>query len=244
MAYDEIHREIVLFGGLGGVGRASPPMGDTWCWDGSAWRLAADTGPTPRDHVRMAWSDASGTLVLFGGFDGDAAARDTWSWDGSRWTRIADDGPSPRAAHAMARDPTDGAILLFGGRSLERFHGDTWRWDGRRWTLVERTGPSSRAFHGMAPSDSENAVLLFGGWEGAPAGRAYFDDSWAWCGSEWRRMDDRGPAVGGVYAMVHESTRRAVVLHGGGRKADGTAWHLERRTWLHRDGRWREQRLV
>ena len=238
MAYDESRGEIVLFGGLGGAGRGSLPLGDTWRWTGSGWRLAAPTGPSPRDHARMAWSAACGRLVLFGGFDGGAVVDDTWTWNGARWDPVGEPGPPARAAHAMARGPADGTVLLFGGRSLERFHGDTWRWDGRSWSCVSETGPSPRAFHGMTAAASEDVVLLTGGWEGAPARRTHRDDTWTWRGSGWRRSDAEGPSAGGVYAMTYESVRSTVVFHGGGRKADSTRWHLRDRTWFHRDGRW------
>jgi len=238
MAYDEVRDEVILFGGLSGIGRTRPPFGDTWRWTGSAWCEAKAAGPGPRDHVRTAWDRRTDRLILFGGFDGGAATGDTWAWDGERWEQVAADGPPPRAAHGMVCDPNDGSILLFGGRSLERFFGDTWRWNGNTWTRVSDEGPSPRAFHGMAPSVSDQAVLLFGGWEGTPAQRAYFNDTWAWSGVCWERVECESPPAGGVYAMTHDATGRGVLFHGGGRKAEGTTWCLEDRTWLHRDGRW------
>ena len=241
MAYDGTRGEIILFGGLGGVGRSQAPFGDTWRWAGSEWRKVDSTGPSPRDHVRMAWHAATDRLVLFGGFDGSEAVGDTWAWDGKRWTQIAAEGPPPRAAHAMVSDPKDDGILLFGGRSLEQYFGDTWRWAGRDWTKAGAEGPSPRAFHGMATCPTPQTIVLFGGWRGPPLKKSHFDDTWAWNGADWERLEGESPPAGGVYAMTYDPVSRGVLFHGGGRKADSANWDLQDRTWLHRDGRWMEK---
>lgn len=245
MAYDEARDEIVLFGGLGGIGRAQPPFGDTWRWNGSQWREVHTTGPSPRDHVRMGWEHVGGRLILFGGFDGRSDVGDTWAWDGERWTRVGQGGPPPRAAHAMACDPTDGSILLFGGRSLERFFGDTWRWGGHSWARISADGPSPRAFHGMASLIPRQEALLFGGWTGPSPQRTHHGDTWAWSGVGWERVDIiGGPPALGIYTMAYDAACQGVIFHGGGRKAEGVTWHLEDRTWLHRDGQWTAQDVV
>jgi len=76
--------EITLFGGSTARGL----VGDTWTWDGSAWRKQPVTGPSARYGPAMAL--LHGKNVLFGGagyLDGSFTAFDqTYEWDGTAWS--------------------------------------------------------------------------------------------------------------------------------------------------------------
>ena len=161
--------------------------------------------------------------------------------DGARTTRSGP--PGPRFGHGLAHDARSGLTVLFGGSTQARRvpKSDTWGWDGNVWSQVSEVGPTPRAFHGLATCPTARIVILFGGWEGAPSRRSHFADSWAWNGAGWQRLEGESPPAGGVYAMARDATGRGVLIHGEGRKAEGAAWHLEGRTWLHRDGRWTEK---
>ena len=149
---------VVLFGGdVGGS-----VVGDTWEWDGSHWRQAADFGPKPCRGAAM--TSAAGATVLFGGLEPTGQpprlSHVTWQWDGQRWVARQDMGPSGRWGHAIAFDEERGRIVLFGGLSVapdavDAAHGvlgDTWETSpppppanlttfadarqGREWTLL------------------------------------------------------------------------------------------------------------
>ena len=98
VAVDPGSRRLVLHGGLTrrrrlrrdlALGRrplvASPPIGDA--------------GPGPRSSPSMAFDEASGLTLLYGGDDGSEQYADTWAFDGSTWEQVARDGP---AADALA----------------------------------------------------------------------------------------------------------------------------------------------
>jgi hypothetical protein len=86
MTYDQVRREVVLFGGLDSNFQ---PLGDTWLWNGGHWRRHEGDGPSARDLTEMAFDTARGVTVLFGGDSNTSqgSLADTWEWDGSRWTR-------------------------------------------------------------------------------------------------------------------------------------------------------------
>ena len=88
MTYDQVRREVVLFGGLDSNFQ---PLGDTWLWNGGQWRRYEGDGPSARDLTEMAFDVARGVTVLFGGDSNsnEGSLGDTWEWDGSRWTRRA-----------------------------------------------------------------------------------------------------------------------------------------------------------
>ena len=85
-AYDSKRGRVILFGGAGETGF----FGDTWSYDGSAWRKLADTGPEPRGMGYLAYDRARDRVVLFGGRKGwpDGDLNDTWEWDGQTWRRV------------------------------------------------------------------------------------------------------------------------------------------------------------
>jgi hypothetical protein len=150
--YDAARGEVLLFGGHSpSASGSSRDWGDTWGWDGSAWREYTPDGPTPgaRPATRAAFDASREQVLLFGGAgsgNNAAAWGDTWVWDGARWTDLEADGPAPREWHALAYDPERALVLLFGGYSGPPFLGtapltDTWAWDGDAWRCVGGCAP-------------------------------------------------------------------------------------------------------
>ncbi len=140
---------------FGGVSEDRKTLGDTWEWDGAAWREVARDGPPPRARHRMAFDGNTETVLLYGGNappteprEGFDLLQDTWSWDGSRWTEHHAEGPGPRFMHAMAWDAARRRVVLYGGGREERdgTHrvstslDDTWEWDGARWSRAIAPG--------------------------------------------------------------------------------------------------------
>jgi hypothetical protein len=122
MAYDEVRKRVVLFGG-----DAPKPLGDTWEWDGTNWvRCASESSPPPRYYHGMVYDRARQQTVLFGGLDRTKCLNDTWKWDGKHWHRcLPTTTPSARANHAMAYDEHRQRTVLFGGGG-NRVFDDTW----------------------------------------------------------------------------------------------------------------------
>ncbi len=89
-ADDPIHGNIVLFGGVH-ICCGPPFLDDTWTWDGADWtQRSPATSPPSLDGSSMAFDDATGLVVLFGGRDNvtQLVTGQTWQWDGSNWTRV------------------------------------------------------------------------------------------------------------------------------------------------------------
>ena len=186
MAYHAATRKVLLFGGAKGT----HSFGDTWTWDGLAktWTQHSPApSPSPRRPM-MAYDDATGTVVLFGGDTGGVARDvrggvrkdtfydDTWIWDGATWTqRFPASAPPARGMAAMAYDPNLGAAVLFGGVSIPGGQAnDSWLWNGSDWKQMHpATAPTARFAAGMDYSPIANGLLLFGGF-----GTATVGDTW------------------------------------------------------------------
>jgi hypothetical protein len=142
LAYDARRRQVVLFGGLGDAttsGGGREYYGDTWVWDGHAWKKASETGPSPRSGHALAFDQRAGVVLLYGGFNARREyLADMWQWDGAQWTEIPLTGETPgrRTTHAMAYDPHRDRTVLYGGNVGREVFDDTWEWTGTRWTRV------------------------------------------------------------------------------------------------------------
>jgi hypothetical protein len=180
MAYDPATSSVVLFGGCN-VAPGTCTLGDTWTWNGSAktWTQQNPTNsPSPR-RAPMAYDDANGTMLLFGG---DKAVgvqyTDSWNWTGTNWVQVFPAStPSARTSANMTYDATLGMIVLFGGYAgvWEDSLNDTWTWNGIDWTEVyPATVPHNRYDFGMAYNPAHKAVLMFGGFSSGPA----LGDTW------------------------------------------------------------------
>jgi hypothetical protein len=78
LAYDRMLERVLL---SGGTGRGCPHFlcNDILQWDGAAWsRLDLFPTPGPRRQHAMAWDDARGEMVVYGGVGADTLAEDTW----------------------------------------------------------------------------------------------------------------------------------------------------------------------
>lgn len=192
LAYDRQRARLVLHGGrrlvTGPGGTGILVKNDTWERDAAGtWRFVTDQGPAPRYGHAMAYDEARGVTVLFGGFLCDSAFcspgggplhfGDTWEWDGTTWTEHIVPGPSARWLHAMTYDPVRQRVVLHGGRHpFGQQLMDLWEWDGTSWTARGTDGdptpgptgdplgqPKPRESHGLAFDRVRNVLVLHGG---------------------------------------------------------------------------------
>jgi hypothetical protein len=165
MVYDPRSATVVLFGGITVSGTA---LGDTWTWNGKtkAWTNHPVNGPSPR-RAPIAYDDAAGTIILFGGDDAAKAFGDTWEWTGSGWLqRFPAASPSPRGMPSMAYDAAIHRVVLFGGFHFHQScpYNDAWTWNGVTWSEVFPTKvPSGRWAAGMVHDPIVPGEVIFGG---------------------------------------------------------------------------------
>ncbi len=158
----------VLFGGQ----YSGWTLADTWEYDGSNWVQRSTGGPPHRINHAMAFDEARGEVVLFGGMgirnSNDAHYKDTWVWDGTVWREhFAVPGPVELQWHSMAYDAVRGVTILYGGRSMVQSgtFDDTWEWDGGSWTRVTTQGIPRFASNCRMSFDSTRGVAVLLGYE-------------------------------------------------------------------------------
>lgn len=242
MAYDELNRQVVLFGGFSDRG----PEADLWSWDGSAWtELAA--GPAPpsgRTGAAMAFDAARDELVVFGGLR-TTPLDETWTYHRQRGWRHVDTGttsPGELGDAAMAYDPVERVVILFGGTATGRDGlSRTWTWDGLRWRLRDSSqSPPPRSGHGLQYDSVRKRVVLFGGcglkysFEGMCVTQPY-SDVWTWSEVGWvdETPSSAAPRARSEGMMQFDASRQRTVLFGGWALGEflGDTWEWDGLRW-------------
>ena len=162
---------VAACGALGmtpGAAQASSASVPTWTQQPPA------AHPTARWGASMAYDAATGSVVLFGGFQppqrpASATPGPGTAPPGPSSTRRP--SPSARSGAAMAYDAATGTVVLFGGvKDSGGTLADTWTWDGTTWTQQHpATSPPARYDAAMAYDAATGTVVLFGGGGAAPA---------------------------------------------------------------------------
>jgi hypothetical protein len=141
MAYDSFRGVTVLFGGDTGTN-----SGQTWEWNGTAGRIRADVGATPRSYHDGFRRRAGPHRSCSAARRATTAASRGRGMERPGPLRSAGDAgtPSPREAHAMSYDSGRGVVVLFGGLDGTGTSGQTWEWNGTGWSQRATGGASRR----------------------------------------------------------------------------------------------------
>jgi hypothetical protein len=202
-------------------------------------QLQPGSSPGTRNSTAMAYDEARGAAVLYGGFRvGAGALSDTWEFDGATWAqRTPAANPGILNGHHVAYDSARSRTVLFGGaRNTSLGVGETWQYDGTNWTLVAATGPQGRVNHQLCYDIARGVTVLFGGHVDYNAG-PNLGDTWELAGAAWVQRSSTGPAQRTYHAMAYDTARRRTVLFGG--RGDGNVtlndtWEWDGATWTQR----------
>ena len=217
MAYDEGHRQVVLFGG---ATESSLEFNDTWLFtnpQGDQWTQAQPAAmPNATFDYAWAYDPRNMQTVLFeGSSQTHFGYAETWVWDGAAWTQKTPANSPPGGYWgSMADDGQE--LIFFGGFNLPAaaFSNDTWAWDGTNWTLKSpATRPPARRSAGLVYDKLHQRTVLFGGRD---SNGNYLSDTWVWDGSNWTQMLPAASPPGAVsLAMAYDDQRQNVVLFNG-----------------------------
>ncbi|MFT4513158.1 MAG: hypothetical protein ACI91B_001860, partial [Planctomycetota bacterium] len=236
-SWDSSRERIVAFGGqLGSLQQAA-----TKEWTGSAWvTINTANSPSARTRPAMAYDEARGETVLFGG--GSSFTNDTWTYDGTDWTQKSPSTvPAVRFGSAMAYDKVRQVIVMVGGFVPSGLDAnDIWEWDGNNWTQRPPNGgqPPPRGAHRMTFDESINQIVLVGGFRTA-IGQTV-SDTWSWSGTNWTQT----LALPGLsrcdQALGYDKARQRIIMYGGSNIISGAQTQLDD-TWEWSGGTWTQR---
>lgn len=187
--------------------------------------------PGPRSHHAIAFDDARGRLVVFGGDaanTGYSSTTDFWEWDGAAWSRPAPAVLPPVLHYAqMAYAPALGGCVLAG----RAYQGTTWTdhcwlWDGSLWTRLGDTPTQGHlAYDGLA----QHLVLISPGTFPGPLVVR------EWDGAQWLVRNTTGtvPTWFDLRRWSFDAARGCLVMPGIGQlyELHGTVWQHFQPAW-------------
>lgn len=208
---------ILLFGGSN---PNQTVLGDTWELGSASWtQLSPATSPPPTGDSWMIYDNATGNIVLFGGFrytvsPSGYAVADTWTYASSTWTnQSANNSVAPSARwglqQAAAFDTANGCGYLFGGSDSNDVNlGDTWSYGCANTTTSGGSGGSGGGGSGgnMSPRLSLSVTPSYG------AAPLFFNAS-------------------AQLLNATASTNYTLTLVADGPGSSGTAWNDSVRNW-------------
>lgn len=244
LTYDTV-RGVVLDAGTLLVSDGQSVNGSsTWTWNGGAspWAQASPTtSPQARRFASLAFDQAAGTAVLFGGVREIVSAtgipsfrisNDTWTWNGSAWTQqFPASSPSARQGASIAYDAAHKQVVLFGGGpGILGTYNDTWTWNGTTWSLqTPATSPPARQEASMAYDATHGTVVLFGGVDGSDNA---LSDTWLWNGTTWtQQFPTTSPPARQGAGMANHPASGGVLLFGGSGAKGADTWGWNGTTW-------------
>ncbi len=226
LVYDTARSRIAVTGGHGS--QPDHLFDDTWESDGNQWmQRDPRISPPGRLFHAMAYDQARGHLVLFGGFLGSQSDASTWVWDGTTWTKRSPAmSPPALRGHTMVYNPVRQRVILFGGSNSNgtMYYSDIWEWDGTTWNKASSALlPPARAIHTMVYHEARQSLLIFGGKNIS----GNLTDTWEWNGTTWIQHTPAHAPANPHGAMAYDSLRQRVIYFSGQSETwewDGTDW--------------------
>jgi hypothetical protein len=168
MVFDAFNGCSVLFGGQD---NGNAFLADTWLYEDQKWKKRAFwfwSHPSPRCGHAMAFDEALGQTVLFGGISPlDRPLGDTWTFDGSRWRKWKGKGPPARRYAALAYHPVLKGCVLHGGAVDDNGHevfGDTWLFRDGQWSpMSDAFDTTKRDDHGLGYHEVAGVMVMLEG---------------------------------------------------------------------------------
>lgn len=167
-----------------GEGPAQPNNGIAYL--SAQWKMQnPSVYPSPRTGAAMAFDNALGKIVLFGGHSSTGPLNDTWTYQGGVWTNISAQvtgAPAPRYDALMTYDASDGALLMVGGYATSMYENQSYLFNGTVWTATASI-PVRTASDVSGPTltyDALDGFVIFDGGGYGSNGPSYTYHSGVW----------------------------------------------------------------
>jgi hypothetical protein len=219
MVFDETRSDVVLFGGKRPEGFWGDVY-DTWIWNGSNWRVAGQTRPSPTLAGPIWFDRVHGKVAMVSEKSTNPNVKVLWFWDGTRWHESQFTVPSD-VIQAVYADDRRQAILR--GYSENR----TWIWDGNTFTFVYDDETFIRSYAGFVFDSSARRAFCYGGTE------EFYSISTAasWDGISWTGLGAQLPGSRGFQSMAYDKHTRQSIMFGGYSYGYGPDYEYFDDTW-------------
>lgn len=249
-AYYPPTKSTILFGGAGQLG--TPYWSnETWSFDGSSWTNLSSTAgnaPPPQQGMLMAYDQADGYLVAWGGVGVPenpgvctvgvfSPCNATWIFQNQRWFQLATTTAPPwdfcPSCASMTYDPMLQEVLLwFDAGPFASSPARLWTFAQGTWTEViptgiEPSGPGALVYDSVLKAD-----ILY-----VPSD----ESTWNYSGGSWSNLTSSltgSPTARLTPQMIYDTASGNVVLFGGVRTVSSQVQFAANDTWLFNGQSW------
>jgi hypothetical protein len=209
MVYQTHDNTIVLFGG---VCSDSAITGDTWEFDGTAWKkVDSANDPDRLSAEAMAYDSVRHQTMIFGGtLAFGSPTGGTHVYGNHVWSTPPDPVASPaaRSLFVFVSSPDQHLVWMFGGMNDTGLGNEFWQFQNGAWSKLPTTnGPSACPTpNGVYDSDRKKLVVLC-------ADSSLFE----WDGAAWKAIAGMKtqPPARSFSSMTYDATLKKTVLLGG-----------------------------
>ncbi len=187
--YDPIDGLMITMGGMDtqdvGNGSRDYYYNSLYTYDYTTdkWSLRNATGSLPplRAYHTAVWDDESGRMIIFGGYNGQAALSDCYAYNYSQnlWTQLAS-AAATRYMHSASWDPQKALMLVSGGRTGLLNSNETLAFDpsANSWSAGVKLPAPARLMAAAAFDPANRETILCGGGDGT--GSDQLQEAWAY----------------------------------------------------------------
>jgi hypothetical protein len=194
--------------------------------------------PSPRGEAGVAYDEAHGQMVLFGGrTESQNFLDETWTFDGKAWTQMHPAAsPTGRQMAGMAYDAARHQVVLVGGMISQNGRqvplNDTWTWDGRAWTQQHPANKAPAVQQNMALAyDPISRMVIVFYVEPVVNGQPH---TLGWNGTDWVELHSATQPANSYGSFAWDGTR--LIFLGDARQESG---RFQTQTWQWDGGNWR-----
>lgn len=213
--YDQARGRVLVFGGVGGTGRA-------WSLVDGRWTPLAPP-PVGFDAATAVTYDlVRGRVLLVAA----GPATVTWEYDGASWSQVATaNAPTAIVDHGMVFDLQRLRAVLLDAQ------GQTWEYDGVDWQLVPTATRPNVFFAAMAFDLFRGRTVLYGV-APDPLVPAGVPQTWEYDGIDWRLHNLPSVPSSRSARLTFDTVRGRAVLAGGvDSRVAGEAWAFDGTNW-------------
>ncbi len=189
VAYDPSRNVTILHGGKFSSAVVS---GETWEWNGYAWKKLAPATTVYRYGHSLVFDTTDNTLLMFGGRDGgEAYSNSVYQWNGTDWSLRSVAGgstPGARMYHSAAYDSVRNRMVIFGGMdNAGNYTRQLYEWDNatRWWYYQTNSTIEARIHAGMTYDPVKQRIIVFGGEESGAFYYTGYGDTWEYNGATY-----------------------------------------------------------
>jgi hypothetical protein len=167
MVYDPANQKLVAFGGYTGAAY----LNELWSYSvvSGTWNQLTPTGgpPTIRGYMPGVYMPASGTMLVYGGYNGSTRPNELWEYKISTntWRQITWAGtPSAgRSDHIAICQTVSGSMIIHGG-FIAAETAETWKFNygASNWTQLTSSTNTHRYHAGFYDSVGDNLYISTG----------------------------------------------------------------------------------